>query len=410
MRKIMMAIAIMLLVGGTVAHALDIGDVEIHGFGSTGYMKSDHNNYLVPSEDGSFEFNEAAINFGTSLADDIRVALQLYSFDLGDVGNNDVELDSAYVDYEWKEWLGLMAGKFKSPYGLYTEVQDFDMLRTSILLPQSVYNRFMRESILTLQGADIRGKTPLGAVGNLDYDLFVGTFEVDSDGGMANVLEAGLGEFEDATTEYAAGCRLKWHTPVDGLLFSATWGQFDLTYDLATEAELGGTTYDLAVRNELPQGRVYWFGGEYNWGNLTAAAEYQRIKGDIRVNTHFIDAPMIPDINQEDEVNNEGFYGLLTYRFTDWFEAGAYYSVFYSDANDHDGSERLASGEIGEDYEAWQKDLALSTRFDINEYWLVKLEVHFMDGVALARQTEIPEEGFNEEDWVLYAIKTTFNF
>ncbi|MDY6950553.1 MAG: hypothetical protein SWE60_03505 [Thermodesulfobacteriota bacterium] len=412
MRRLMIALGIGVLVCITAAgHAMELGDVAIHGFASAGYVKSSSYDYLVSSEDGSFEFNEAAVNFNASLTDDMLVGLQLYSFDLGKIGNNDVELDSAFVDYRCTEWLGVKAGKFKSPYGLYTEVQDYDMLRTSILLPQSVYNRFLRESLLTLQGADINGRTPVGSLGHLQYDVFVGTFEIDSDGGMAKVLASGVGEYDDATTEYAAGCRLKWSTPVDGLLLAATGGQFDMSYDLTRQTEIPDVgLLDLEIHNEIPQGRLYLCSAEYNKGNWTAAAEYQRIKADVQVNTRFLNAPLMPGMRQDNEVDYEGYYGLVSYRFNDWFEAGTYYAIFYSDADDRDGDERLANGEFGEDYEAWQKDLAFSTRFDINEYWLVKLEFHFIDGVALARQTEIPEKGFDDENWTLFAIKTTFNF
>ena len=414
MRRMTIALGVLLFVGSTAAHAVELGDVEIHGFGSTGYMQSDHNNYLVSSEDGSFEFNEAAVNFSASLTEDIQVGMQLYSFDLGDIGNNDVELDSAFLDYEWKEWLALRAGKFKSPYGLYTEVQDYDMLRTSVLLPQGVYNRLLRESLMNLQGGDVHGKTSLGAAGAIHYDAFAGTFEVDTDGGMRKMLEQGgtsLGvtnaEVEDAKADYVAGCRLKWDTPVDGLLLAATGGQFNLTYHVGGQMQVApDTILDLDIETKMPKGRVYWYSAEYSLGNLTAAAECVRYKADQRINILSQGAPVMP--GQKQKLDWEGYYGLISYRFADWLEAGAYYSVFYNDADDHDGSEQLASGLIGVDYEAWQKDLALSTRFDITDSWLVKLEVHFMDGVALARYTENPE-GL-DEDWTLYAVKTTFNF
>ena len=58
-----------------------------------------------------------------------------------------------------------------------------------------------------------------------------------------------------------------------------------------------------------------------------------------------------------------------------------------------------------------QKDLAFSTRFDINASWLVKLEAHYMDGVALLTEPDNPEGlGSLDKYWMLYAVKTTFNF
>ncbi|MDY6950364.1 MAG: hypothetical protein SWE60_02545 [Thermodesulfobacteriota bacterium] len=51
----------------------------------------------------------------------------------------------------------------------------------------------------------------------------------------------------------------------------------------------------------------------------------------------------------------------------------------------------------------------MTTRFDINQYWIFKLEGHLMDGTALASQTEIPED-YDDENWTMFAVKTTFTF
>lgn len=48
-----------------LSQAFEGEDIKIHGFASTGYIKSDHNNFLVQSEKGSFEFSELEFNFNT---------------------------------------------------------------------------------------------------------------------------------------------------------------------------------------------------------------------------------------------------------------------------------------------------------------------------------------------------------
>jgi hypothetical protein len=46
-----------------------------------------------------------------------------------------------------------------------------------------------------------------------------------------------------------------------------------------------------------------------------------------------------PDVLVSTKKNqSEAFYGLLSYRFTERLEGGAYYSVYYSDKNDHNGN------------------------------------------------------------------------
>ena len=55
----------MAFAGNSQAVEVDLlGNVDVHGFVSQGYMRSQHNNYLAnDSSDGTFAFNEIGINF-----------------------------------------------------------------------------------------------------------------------------------------------------------------------------------------------------------------------------------------------------------------------------------------------------------------------------------------------------------
>ncbi|OQX27311.1 MAG: hypothetical protein BWK80_05950 [Desulfobacteraceae bacterium IS3] len=401
MKKTVVILFMILFWNNSPAFPLGLNEIEIHGFASTGYMKSDGNNFLLPSKEGSFEFNEAGINFATSLADSLRIGLQFYSYDLGEIGNNDTKLDWAFLDYHWKDSLGIRLGKIKTPHGLYNEIQDYDMLRTSVLLPQSVYHKYFREIMISFEGAEIYGKIPMKSAGKLEYDLFAGTMNIESDGGIAKkIISLNSMEFKDARFDYAAGGRIKWRTPIDGLMLAATAYQFDVTYK--TEA----TAAPVTITIEMPESVISVFSAEYSKGNLTLAGEYYRLNMD-RTFTQDMSALGMP--NPPPVENNtviEAYYGQISYRFTDWFEAGTYYSVYYPDKNDRDGANQVALG--NPDYAGWQKDWALSARFDITDFWLVKLELHVMNGAAMCVETDNPD-GY-EENWTLFAIKTTFNF
>jgi hypothetical protein len=55
---------------------------------------------------------------------------------------------------------------------------------------------------------------------------------------------------------------------------------------------------------------------------------------------------------------------------------------------------------------AWQRDLAATVRYDVNERWLWKVEGHFIDGVAdLLGSTPDPKRY-----WGLFLLKTTVTF
>jgi hypothetical protein len=119
--------------------------VAIHGFVSQGYMKSSDNNFQTDTDNGSFEFNEMGLNFVYDTGENVKVGAQLFARDLGEIGNDTVGVSWAFGDYKWRDWLGVRAGIMKLSTGLYSETRDVDSLRTSILLPQSVYNEWFRD-------------------------------------------------------------------------------------------------------------------------------------------------------------------------------------------------------------------------------------------------------------------------
>jgi hypothetical protein len=99
---------------------------------------------------------------------------------------------------------------------------------------------------------------------------------------------------------------------------------------------------------------------------------------------------------------SERFYLLASYLLTDWLHAGAYYSVYFPDASKREGNGRAGS----------QQDVALTLRFDINPYWLVKVEGHYIRGTA-ALDTNINDHrplSQLERDWLLFLLKTTLYF
>jgi predicted porin len=141
---------------------------------------------------------------------------------------------------------------------------------------------------------------------------------------------------------------------------------------------------------------VIVYSAEYTWNDLTVAAEYRVQKAK---NTW----PLFGW--DEREMDAEGYYLGASYRFTDWLEVGSYYSEYYPDKDDKDGDRY----EEGSKFQAWQKDWATTVRFDINDYWLIKLEGHVIDGVAGTILSADNPDGY-EQDSFLFAIKSTFNF
>ncbi len=115
------------------------------------------------------------------------------------------------------------------------------------------------------------------------------------------------------------------------------------------------------------------------------------------------------DIGNDTETDKEGWYVSASYRVNEWLEIGTYYTLFYPDNEDHHGKNNTKSWAY--DHEAWTQDLVLSTRIDINEYWILKFEGHRMEGKAnLIRAENNDFIDSPEDDFYVFVCKMTFSF
>ena len=444
MKRIILSVLLILCFSVVASHAEEFGEVDIHGFIAQGFMQSSDNNFLAETKKGTFEFNEMGINFSTDLTQDLRVGMQFFARDLGEFGNDEIVVDWVFADYHYKPWLGLRMGKMKAPTGFYNETRDVDMLRTSILLPQGVYNEGWRDTLSAIKGSGLYGAVPLGPLGGLSYIVQAGIMDVPPEGGIGKFAQD-QGDLSanavDSDTAYLSA--LVWETPLEGFRLGTTFSkskimisaesnsgllwesrsigamlagagvtaeQFAAVYGhaptyaeaQAAGADLVGLPMDFPISME---GYVYSM--EYVWNDLTLAAEYSSTKADYYLAIAGTTTMIVP----ETELEIEGYYGSVSYRFTDLFELGLYYSEFYPDADDKDGDTLVPLGYPKE--AGWSKDICLSTRFDINESWVVKVEGHMIDGLAVMFMSDQDRLGTAydvDEDWFLGAVKVSYSF
>lgn len=386
-------------------------ELEIHGFASTGFLKSRHNNYLGKSKSGMFEFNEFGINLNKNLTDNIRIGMQLYSFDLGDIGNNELKLDWAFLDYQWREYAGIKVGKFKTPLGLYNEVQDYDMLWVPVLLPQSIYTKYLRETMISTQGGALYGNQSISILGRIHYDLYTGSLDVNDGEGMSKYSNTTRVNFDTASFKDFFGSRLKWYTPLQGLMLACSTLNFKADYTGTFEA-LPPAPDDTFIEASIDFNDFAWIIGsiEYTRNNLILSAEYSRMDMDIEV--YDSNGNFIIDMSRV----RDGYYVMASYSVNSFLEVGTYYSVLYQDKDNKKGDGYLP----GYEYYAWQKDYTISLRFNITDFWNIKAEHHFMNGVFLAEPDNPPTitdatiygltPGCEHKVWSVLALKTTFSF
>jgi hypothetical protein len=403
------------------------GNLQFHGFVSQGYLKSSANDYVgVPTSEGSFAMTEAAFNVTSQPVEGLRIGVQLYGRNLGAAGNHQVTVDWAMGDYRWKNWLGFRVGRIKLPLGFYNTLRDVDMARAEILQPSSLYPLSQRDLNAAFDGGSLYGTASLGGGGSLEYEGFFGTQDLDDiyiierfirDGAQASLPGLGaigiknpdytLGRIQ-ADMESLFGLNLVWKTPVPGLRVGASHEQSKSRFQSETTyfGALGPAPVSFLVTSDTSYEYPYLCIGsiEYQRGGLRLNAEYYRDKVEQVTTLVGIPGPPVPPAASDDE--GEAWYVQGSYRLNDRFQAQVYYSAYWPDRDDKDGERFVGRGQP--DFRAWQKDLAFTARVDINRHWLVKGEIHFFDGAAGLSLAENP--GGFEQDWNLFAVKTTLFF
>ena len=382
MKRLIFLVLMVGLVAAGPALAFDDNEVQIHGFVSQGFLKSTDNNYFYANtKDGTFEFNDFGLTVSSNLGSGLRVGIQLLARDLGDYGNDEVTVDWAYLEYRYRDALGLRFGRIKNPAALYTQSRDVDAARTFILLPQSMYNEVLRATI-TMKGMSMFGYMPVQDTGfELEYDASVGMFRVPETSAEFRLISESLPfPVIGSKSNYNFIGKGLLSTPLNGLKIGFAYAYFD--FDVITD----GAGLMIYVEK-----RPTWL-IEYLGEKVTFAAEYRTIYTDNE----------LPLLDVKTETEGEAYYGSASYRLSDLVEIGGYYSVSYGNKDDKDG-ERFPDGL---EAKAWTKDTAVSTRFDLSDNWLLKFECHLMDGLNNVEYDETDPE----DTAILFAVRVTTFF
>jgi hypothetical protein len=353
--------------------------VDVHAFVSQSYILTLTHDWLAPNTtNGSFDLSEGGINFTREVTDRMRIGAQLFAQLLEPAGNYLVRMDWIYLDYRFWDWLGLRAGRLKVPLALYNEFADIDAARVPILLPQSVYPQQVREFLLAQTGFDVYGRIGLRSAGTLDYSAFAGTI-----GLTPTSFTVAPAVIDSVDVPYALGGRIIWETPLEGLRMGGSM--------YVAHAE--GTLHVGAVPFELDLHQFVWIGSiEYARENLLLTAEYAQRDQDFRMTP-----AMAFSIPSND---SPAGYVMANYRCLPWLQLSAYYSLQLGSFHKpvHSGDE--------------QNDLAATVRFDINRYWLVKLEGHYLYGTLGLGSLLVSESSLDalSPSWGAFLARTTATF
>jgi hypothetical protein len=350
------------------------------------------------------------LNASTTPFERTRIAAQAFMFDVGNVGNYEPTLDYCLVDYTFSDAIGIRAGRIRRQQGIYNHIQDVDLARTSVLLPQGVYDPRWRDFSASLDGGSIYGNLSLAKAGTLSYEFYGGVINLAQDGGVARQLESyllttGL-TLQRVNGNPQVGGQLWWNTPLDGLRFGASQTEnIGFTFDAAQNAEapVGEgryAPYEVTLHSRYV---VPWqqYSVEYQHNKWTLQAEFKS-QTLIEKDTTSVVFPGIPSQDSTTiarSLSTSGsWYAGPSYEVNSWLHIGAYYNEYYSDLSHLNGPPQN-----------YQKDLALSFRFDPTPWWILKLEGHYIRGTGLLYDNqENPIQKNN--GWFMLAAKTTFSF
>jgi hypothetical protein len=379
--------------------SVDGKSVQIHSFGSQGFMATDQNNYLTTNtSQGSFAMTDIGANISTQLTDKFRIGAQIYDRDIGKLGQWHPQLDWAVGDYKFKDWFGLRGGVVKTTFGLHNDTQDIEFLSPFALLPQSIYPADLRDALIRHRGGDVYGQVSLKRLGSLAYTGFAG-LRVDSlYGGYIYLLEgAGIDMNSYGGLQY--GGDLKWTTPLKGLLLGASRMNEDITGKGTYNPGLlfGGPPSVAPYQEHSISDWATQFYGQYSIGNLTIESEYRRWWRDQDVFNGAFD--VITDTRT--------WYASSAYRLSKRFQLGGYYSRFTANS-------QVRQASPGNHL----FDKVVTLRMDLKSYWDVKVEGHFMNGTGGTDQASLYPDGFyaanNPQGFkpktTLLVVKTGFNF
>ncbi len=155
--------------------------MDIHGFASQGYLRTDEYNYVsTKTKGGTFDFGEIGVNFTSQVSNSIRVGAQLLSRRMGDDGESKVGIAWAHRDYQQNRYFGIRSGKIRMPVGPYNQTRDIDAVRNTVFLPQSTYLEMDYTFLSAIYGLSIYGAIQLPSnSGELEYEIFGGRGEDD---------------------------------------------------------------------------------------------------------------------------------------------------------------------------------------------------------------------------------------
>ncbi len=367
-------------------------DLQIHGFFSQGYVKSSDNSFYGDSEEGSFDFREIGLNASLRLGQRWLVSAQLLSHKAGEMTDGRIGLDYGLVDYtlvaDEHRRMGVIAGRFKNPLGLYNDTRDVPFTRPSVFLPQSIYWDKLRNIMLSADGGQVYAEFYRGRHG-LDLQLGGGYLNTDDNLEWAYLGNDWGGELGNNSTAL-----------VGRALYELDDGRLRLALSGVTTA----MEFEPAPTDPIGAGTMavdYLIGSfQYNAEDWSLTAEYMREPVEWRG----FSFPL-----QMDKGTAEGYYLQGTYRITQDWEVLLRYDASFLNRDDRDGRKQSERAGVPA-HRFYSHTWSLGLTWDIDDAMMLRAQYDWIDGTGFLSAKENPNPFAMERYWNMFSLLFSVGF
>ena len=379
------------------AWAIDVKNIQVHGFASQAYTLTNKNNFFGESTgNGSFQATELGVNASWRVIPQLQLSGQLLWRKVGNIGVDRIQLDYGLLDYRFfsdeQHHHGVRIGRIKNPLGLYNDTRDVAFTRPGVILPQSIYFERTRDLALSSDGGELYGELRFAA-NTLSWELMVAQPRAnDVDTEIASLGADRRGHLEGDTSFVG---RLAYDHYGGRLRLAISSAHLNLEYQpgLGDPSGPGTIKFTPTILSAQFNSEAWSFTSEY--------ARRDFLFGDKIV--------YVPPALRG--IRGQSYYLQSAYRLTDKWELMGRYDVAYQNIDDKTGQkfETLAAGTVPA-HSQFSKDWTAGVQWTPFPEWMLRAEHHWVNGTAWLPFQDNPDRAATDQRWRLFAVLVSYRF
>ncbi len=390
-----------------VAAYADDTDWQLHGALTQGVIYTSNNNFYGHSDDNaSLKFTEINFNASARLLPNLRAAGQALYRQAGAQGESG-GVDYAFLDYQFLTesayTMGVRAGRYKLPIGLYNETRDIAFARPSIYLPQSAYPDRARDLELSGDGALLYTDIFSNA-GQWTLELDAGHPRVDKHT-VQTAFNFIPGEIDHLGKSDSYGGRLMYQSSDSMWLAAFSRVQAKLRYTQILPSDVADQIAVLSPASGISSSSpdinidvdfVYWIASlQCNINQWTFTGEYGHM--DIQLESSGVGLGLHP----------LQYYVQAARHLDKHWTIYSRYDNLYWDRRDPSGDNYAMLAQT-QNFANFAHDYGFGARYDINSNAMVSAEYHYIDGTAWS--TGLNDMNATARYWNMVAIEFSYRF